>query len=103
MAKKEKVVVMAKKEKVVQMENKQEMIAEAAKAFRASLYKPEVRVLTEKEKREQFRIFWAQSKRKYGKTKNIEDIIWLHLKSSKMDEPEQFEAGVAHFGLKKIK
>lgn len=93
---------MAKKEKVEQMEN-QEMTAEEAKAFRASLAKPEVRQLTENEKREQFRVFWAKCKRKYGKTKNIEEIIWLHLKSSKMDEPEQFEAGLVHFGLKKIK
>jgi hypothetical protein len=93
---------MAKKEKVVQMENK-EMTAEEAKAFRASLYKPEVRVLTEKEKREQFRVFWTKSKRKFGKGKDLEEIVWLHLKSSKMDEPEKFEAGCKHFGLKKIK
>jgi hypothetical protein len=84
------------------MENK-EMTAEEAKAFRASLAKPEARQLTEKEKREQFRVFWAKCKRKYGKTKSIEEIIWLHLKSSKMDEPEKFEAGLAHFGLKKVK
>lgn len=86
------------------MENKEQMTAdEKAKAFRASLYKPEVHALTEKEKREQFRLFWAKCKRKYGKTKNIEEIIWLHLKSSNMAEPEQFEAGLIHFGLKKIK
>ena len=85
------------------MENKVEMTADEARAFRASLYKPQVVKLTEKQKREQFRVFWAQSKRKYGKTKSLEEIKWLHLKSSKMDEPEKFEAGVAHFGLKKIK
>lgn len=84
------------------MENK-EMTAEEAKAFRASLAKPEARQLTEKEKREQFRVFWAKSKRKYGKDKDLEEIIWLHLKSSKMDEPEKFEDGLKHFGLKKIK
>lgn len=85
------------------MENKQTMTAEEAKAFRASLHKPTVPVLTEKQKREQFRVFWAKCKRKYGQKKNIEEIIWLHLKSSKMDEPEKFEAGLIHFGLKKIK
>ena len=94
---------MAKKEKVDQMENKEEMTADEARAFRASLHKPEVLVLTEREKREQFRIFWAQSKRKYGKAKDLEEILWLHLKSSKMDEPEKFEDGLKHFGLKKIK
>lgn len=86
------------------MENQEEMTAdEKARAFRASLAKPAVHILTEKEKREQFRLFWAKCKRKYGKTKSIEEIIWLHLKSSKMDEPEKFEAGLAHFGLKKTK
>lgn len=85
------------------MENKQEMSAEEAKAFRASLHRPAVQVLTEKEKREQFRVFWAKSKRQYGKAKNLEEILWLHLKSSKMDEPEKFEDGIKHFGLKKIK
>ena len=85
------------------MENRKEMTADEARIFRASLHKPMVIVLTEGEKREQFRIFWAKSKRKYGKTKNLEEILWLHLKTSKMDEPEKFEDGIKHFGLKKIK
>lgn len=93
---------MAKEKKVEQMESKQ-MTAEEAKAFRASLYKPEVRTLSDKEKREQFRIFWAKSKKQYGKSKDLEDVIWLHLKSVKMDEPEKFEDGLKHFGLKKVK
>lgn len=79
-----------------------EMTLEEAKAYRASLYVPQERKLSEQEKREQFRLFWAQQKRKYGKAKDLEDILWLHLKSSKMDEPSKFEAGIAHFGLKKI-
>jgi len=85
------------------MENKQEMTPDEAKAFRANLNAvPQELKLTEQQKREQFRIFWAQTKRKYGKTKELEEIVWLHLKSSKMDEPSQFEAGIAHFGLKKL-
>lgn len=83
-------------------ENSQEMTADEAKAFRASLYRPEVRSLTDQEKREAFRVFWAQSKKKYGKSKDLEDIIWAHLKSTKMDEPAQFEDGLKHFGLKKL-
>jgi hypothetical protein len=93
---------MAKKERVEQMDNK-EMTMDEAKAFRASLHKPEVRKLTDKEKREQFRVFWAKAKRQYGKTKQLEEILWTHLKSAKMDELEKFEAGIAHFGLKKVK
>lgn len=93
---------MAKERKATPMEDK-EMTLEEAKAYRAAMYIPKEAKLTEQQKREQFRIFWAQEKRKYGKTKELEEIVWLHLKSSKMDEPSQFEAGIAHFGLKKIK
>ena len=93
---------MAKERKAEQMA-KQEMTAEESRAFRASLYRPEQKKLTDHQKREAFRIFWAQARKKYGKSKDIEEIIWLHLKSSKMDEPEKFEAGLAHFGLKKTR
>lgn len=93
---------MAKKEKVAPMEQK-EMTLEEAKAFRASMYKPTPRKLSDPEKRESFRLFWVQNRKKYGKAKSLEGIIWLHLKTMKMDEPEKFEDGLKHFGLKKIK
>lgn len=80
-----------------------EMSLEEAKAYRASLHKPEIQKLTEEEKRDLFRIFWAQEKYKYGKAKDLEQILWVHLKASKLNEPEQFDAGLAHFGLKKIR
>lgn len=80
-----------------------EMSLAEAKAYRAKLYKPEAVVLSEQEKREAFRIYWAQEKSQYGQPKNLEEVLWLHLKSSKQDQPSQFEAGIAHFGLKKIK
>lgn len=80
-----------------------EMTAEEAKAFRASLHKPQDQVLSEQQKREQFRVFWAQNKRSYGQGKDIESILWLHLRTIKMDDPKDFEAGIAHFGLKKNK
>jgi NADH/NAD ratio-sensing transcriptional regulator Rex len=93
---------MAKEKRVQQMENKS-MTQEEAKAYRAALYVPQTVKLTEQQKREQFRLFWALAKRKYGKTaKDLEEIVWLHLKSSKMTDPSQFEAGIVHFGLKKI-
>jgi hypothetical protein len=84
-------------------EKKEEMSAEEARAFRASLYKPTARVLQEHEKREQFRLFWATNRTKYGKTKDLEDILWIHLKAVKMDDPSKFEEGMKHFGLKKIR
>jgi hypothetical protein len=80
-----------------------EMTLDEAKAFRASLYQPEVKVLSSTEKREAFRRFWALNKSKYGKTKDIEAVLWVHLESMKMDSPDQFSEGLAHFGLKKTK
>lgn len=92
---------MAKKDKVEQ--NKEEMTVEEARAYRASLYKPEKPVLSEQEKRESFRVFWAAAKQKYGKSKNLEGILWEHLKAAKLNDPEKFEDGLKHFGLKKVK
>lgn len=80
-----------------------EMTSEEARSYRASLYKPTKKKLSEQQKRESFRLFWALEKAKYGKKKDLEGILWLHLKASKLDEPEQFENGLKHFGLKKIK
>jgi hypothetical protein len=94
---------MAKEIKKAEQMDNMEMTLEEAKAFRASLYKPEPRKLSDQEKRESFRLFWAQNRKKYGKSKDLESIIWLHLKAVKMDEPEKFEAGIVHFGLKKLK
>ena len=94
--------VMAKEKKAEQMENK-EMTLEEAKAFRASLYKPEAKKLSDREKRENFKRFWAQNRKSFGKTKDLENTIWVHLKAVKMDDPEKFEAGLRHFGLKRIK
>ena len=96
---------MAKENKMIKMDAEQpaqEMTLEEAKAYRAAQYVPQEKKLSEQQKREQFRLFWARSKRHYGKAKDLEEILWLHLKSSKMDEPSQFESGLAHFGLKKI-
>ena len=80
-----------------------EMSLEEAKAYRASLYKPTPRILSEDEKREAFRIFWASQKAKYGKGKSLEKAIWLHLKTIGMNTPEQFAKGLANFGLNKVK
>lgn len=84
-------------------EKKSEMTLSEAKAYRASLYKESPKTLDAHEKREHFRIFWAENKYKFGKTKDLEPILWEHLKASKLDDPENFEKGIEHFGLKKIK
>jgi len=89
--------------KLQQVATAQVMTSEEARLYRASLHKPEKKALSEQQKRESFRLFWAVEKAKYGKKKDLEGILWLHLKASKLDEPEQFEDGLKHFGLKKIK
>lgn len=95
---------MAKKNwKQEELAKSPEMSAEEARAYRASLYKPVVPALTEEDVKEKFRVFWAQEKHKYGKSKDMEEILWKHLKAAKMDAPEKFEDGLAHFGLKKIR
>lgn len=81
-------------------QEEKKMSLEESRAFRASLYKPTEQVLSESEKREKFRIFWAEQKSKYGKTKDLEEILWVHLKASKLDDPSKFEQGLQHFGLK---
>ena len=81
----------------------EQMSLEEARAYRASLYKPSERPLQEHEKKEAFRIFWASNRRQYGKGKNLESILWTHLKAVKLDEPSKFEEGLKHFGLKKVR
>lgn len=96
---------MAKKDKQqTEPTEAREMTLAEARAFRASLHKEVPVELSTEGKREEFRKFWAQVKAKYGKSKDssLESIIWLHIKASKLDAPEQFEAGLAHFGLKQV-
>lgn len=84
-------------------EKKSEMTAEESKAYRMSLNVAKEVKLEDHEKQEKFRIFWAENKYKYGKAKDLEPILWAHLKASKLDDPKDFETGLAHFGLKKVK
>lgn len=90
---------MAKKEQIID----KEMSLEEARAYRASLHKPSMAPLSDQEKREKFRVFWASEKQKYGKSKDLEQILWVHLKAVKLDDPEKFEDGLKHFGLKKVR
>lgn len=80
----------------------EEMTPAEARKYRASLYAPTKKALSDEEKRESFRLFWAQEKTKYGKSKDLEPILWAHLKAIAMDAPEKFEAGIKHFGLSKL-
>jgi hypothetical protein len=81
----------------------EEMTLEESKAYRASLYIPAVKALTEKQKRQEFKLFWAKEKKKYKNGRALEEIVWLYLKTTKQDDPASFEKGLASFGVKKIK
>lgn len=91
---------MAKKQTQIQ---KEEMTLEEAKAFRASLYKEaDKKPLSQKQKRDAFKIYWVQNKKKYGMTNKLEQVLWLHLVSTNNDSPENFDKGLANFGIKKV-
>lgn len=85
------------------VEESAEMTVAEARAHRASLHKPQAVELSDEQSREEFRKFWATEKAKYGKSKDLEEIVWLHLKAVKKASPEQFEEGLVHFGLKKVR
>jgi hypothetical protein len=53
--------------------------------------------------RQLFATFWASNKKEYGREKDreIEDVLWAHLRASGMNKPELFKSGMEHFGLKK--
>ena len=79
------------------------MTLEEAKAYRASLYKgAPVMPLSDKQKRAAFKAFWTQNKKSYGMTNKLENVLWLHLVSTKNDSPELFQAGLDNFGIKKV-
>ena len=56
---------------------------------------------TEIDVREAFSNFWSLEKRHYKKYKEMEDVLWAHLKASGFDKPDLFSEGIKHFGLKK--
>lgn len=84
-------------------DDKEEMTLEEAKAFRASLFKKCEPQLADHEKKEEFRKFWANNRNKYNKPKELEEILWVHLKAVKLDDPSKFEEGLKNFGLQKVR
>jgi hypothetical protein len=48
--------------------------------------------------REKFRQFFIKIKNKLQLKNSMEEILWLHLKSSGFDKSEKFEDGIRHFG-----
>ena len=84
------------------LDNDSEMSVEEARAYRAALASSKAPTKKESDRREDFRKFWAESKSKFGKDKDIEEVLWVHLKAINKDNSADFEAGISHFGLTKI-
>lgn len=56
---------------------------------------------SDEEARVKFQEFWAKNKNHYSCPKDVEPILWAHLKAAGYDSPEEFEAGIKNFGLEK--
>lgn len=56
--------------------------------------------MKEKDNKKAFKTYFVKLKRKLNLDSSLEEIIWLHLKSAKMDKPEDFDKGIKHFGYK---
>lgn len=91
---------MSKKE---QKQEVSEMSVEEARALRAAKHNALPKKMSDQEKREAFRLFWAQEKSKYDREKDLEGALWVHLKAINMDQPENFKKGLANFGLQEIR
>lgn len=50
--------------------------------------------------REEFRKYFIALRKKLSLDPDLEDIIWIHLKSIGMNKKDQFNDGVKHFGYK---
>jgi len=58
-------------------------------------------ILEDVDARESFRQYWAVNKKSFNQSKEVEEVVWAHLKAIRHDQPELFEQGVKNFGFKK--
>lgn len=58
------------------------------------------RPLRDDEVRKQFKSYFVKLKKNLKLESSLENILWLHLKSTGNDKPELFEKGVRNFGYR---
>ena len=75
-----KEIIMAREDRKLES-----MSNEEARKFRIAAYKPIAKTLSDQEKKEAFRQFWTKEKYKYDMGKDMEQILWLHLKAIKFN------------------
>jgi len=49
--------------------------------------------------RKEFRKYFSKIKREKGLNRNLEEVLWLHLKAVGKAKPELFDEGIKNFGL----
>lgn len=76
-----------------------EKIAKARKRKVAIAKEPKVFV-AETDQRESFRLYFIKLRKKLGLKRDLEEIIWTHLKAIGHDKEELFDAGIENFGYK---
>ena len=54
----------------------------------------------EKSSRAEFKKYFIQIKQKLGLASSLEEVMWLHFKSSGFDIKDKFNKGLEHFGYK---
>lgn len=54
----------------------------------------------EENTREEFRKYFAKIKRTLSLSSDMEEIVWLHLKSTGFNRKDKFDDGLRHFGYK---
>jgi len=52
----------------------------------------------ESDVRKEFHKYFSKLKKKINLDSSLEDVLWLHLKSTGNNKPESFDKGVQHFG-----
>lgn len=88
--KKEDKKVLSLEEKIIIAREKRRLIHESSLAKK----------IQSEDSREEFRKFFIKIKSKLNLDKDMEEVLWLHLKSSGFDKKELFEKGIKHFGYK---
>ena len=92
---------MAKKSREDQIEDVKAILDEA----RQKRIELAAKLEQKKEKQDhysEFQDWWNLNKNSFQKSKDFEQILWLHLKAIKCDTPDKFLQGVENFGLKRV-
>ena len=81
-------------------EDSKEKSIERARKKRIALAKEKNIKIDETDQRKAFKKYFLKTSKKYNIRKDLEDIIWIHLKTIKKDSEELFDQGLKHFGIK---